>query len=138
MKRSRLHCITPRQGRKNFVFLSEERLSPREVKPCGFVRHFFCKKKKNGGERGNRRRSEATTSTSIADHRARSAGQPTKKSRFLRHAESTKVKIKKPKCKFTCKLGIYCFYSDFLSSAWKKTKKMAEREGNSAIFIKTT
>ena len=40
---SRLHCITPWQGRKPSV-LSEERLSPREEKPCGFVPPFFCKK----------------------------------------------------------------------------------------------
>ena len=31
--------------------------------------------------------------------------------------------------KFTCNLEIYYFYSDFLSTAWKKAKKMAEREG---------
>jgi hypothetical protein len=54
--------------------LSEERLSPREVKPCGFVRHFFAFKnaflglpsfhsgypaflQKNGGKRGIRQRS---------------------------------------------------------------------------------
>ena len=30
--------------KKKLCFLSEERLSPREVKPCGFVRHFFAKK----------------------------------------------------------------------------------------------
>ena len=35
--------------------LSEERLSPREEKPCGFVRHCFANLgKKNGGERGIR------------------------------------------------------------------------------------
>ena len=31
--------------KKKLRFLSEERLSPREVKPCGFVRHFFGQKK---------------------------------------------------------------------------------------------
>ena len=40
VKMSRLHCITPWQGRKPMV-LSEERLSPREEKTCVFVRHFF-------------------------------------------------------------------------------------------------
>ena len=41
VKMSRLHCITPWQGRKPMV-LSEERLSPREEKTYVFVRHFFC------------------------------------------------------------------------------------------------
>ena len=41
---SRLHCMTPWQGRKPAV-LSEERLSPREEKTYVFVRHFFGKKK---------------------------------------------------------------------------------------------
>ncbi|MBQ7394458.1 MAG: hypothetical protein IJV89_08940 [Lentisphaeria bacterium] len=36
VKMSRLHYITPWQGRKPSV-LSEERLSPREVKTCVFV-----------------------------------------------------------------------------------------------------
>jgi len=31
--------------------------------------------------------------------------------------------------KFTCNLEIYYFYSDFLSTAWKMAKKMAEKEG---------
>jgi hypothetical protein len=48
---SRLHCITPWQGRKPSV-LSEERLSPREEKTYVFVRHFLGKK--NGGERVSR------------------------------------------------------------------------------------
>ena len=43
VKMSRLHCITPWQGRKPSV-LSEERLSPREEKTSVFVRHFFYKK----------------------------------------------------------------------------------------------
>ena len=32
--------------KKKLRFLREERLSPHEVKPDGFVDHFFCKKKK--------------------------------------------------------------------------------------------
>jgi len=39
--------------KKRLCLLSEERLSPREVKPCGFVRHF----QKNGGEMGHPRNS---------------------------------------------------------------------------------
>jgi hypothetical protein len=46
VKMSRLHCITPWQGRKPSV-LSEERLSPREEKTYGDLRHFFGQK--NGG-----------------------------------------------------------------------------------------
>ena len=37
--------------------------------------------------------------------------------------------MKKLKSKFTCNLEFYYFYSDFLSTAWKKGKKMAEKEG---------
>ena len=37
--------------------------------------------------------------------------------------------MKKLKSKFTCNLEFYYFYSDFLSTAWKRAKKMAEREG---------
>ena len=50
---SRLHFITPWQGRKPAV-LSEELLlaQKREEKTYVFVRHFFAKK--NGGERGIR------------------------------------------------------------------------------------
>ena len=80
-------------------------------------------------ERGIRRRSNATTSASIADLRSRSAEQPIKKSRFLRHAESCNIKIKKLNSKFTCDLEFYYFYSDFLTPLGKKAKKMAEREG---------
>jgi len=36
--------------KKSVWLLSEVRLSPREVKPCGFV--FFAIGKKNGGEGG--------------------------------------------------------------------------------------
>ena len=39
--------------KKRLHLLSEERLSPREVKHCGFVRHFWGQK--NGGESGIRR-----------------------------------------------------------------------------------
>ena len=44
---SRLHCITPWQGRKPSV-LSEERLSPHEEKTYVFVRHFLGKKMAEG------------------------------------------------------------------------------------------
>ena len=42
---SRLHCITPWQGRKPWA-LSEELLlaQQREEKTYGDLRHFFCKK----------------------------------------------------------------------------------------------
>ena len=108
-------------------------------KPDGFIPPFFLYKKKwrirlrpsglrRDKERGIRHeRSEV--SASIADRRSRSAGQPIKKSRFLRHAESCNVKMKKLKSKFTCDLEFYYFYSDFLSTAWKRAKKMAEKEG---------
>ena len=80
-------------------------------------------------ERGIRRRSNATTSVSIADLWSRSAGQPIKKSRFLRHAESRNVKMKKLNSKFTCDLEFYYFYSDFLSTAWKRAKKNGGERG---------
>ena len=53
VKMSRLHCITPWQGRKPSV-LSEELLlaQKREEKTYVFVPPFFCKK--NGGRRGIR------------------------------------------------------------------------------------
>ena len=71
---------------------------------------------------GTRRRSGATTCASIAARRARSAGQPLKKSRFLRHAESNRVKRKNLKCKPACELEIYCFYRDFLPQTEKNKK----------------
>ena len=37
--------------------------------------------------------------------------------------------MKNLKCKFTCKLEIYYFYSDFLKSRGKRQKQMAEKEG---------
>ena len=59
---SRLHCITPWQGRKPSV-LSEELLlaQKREEKTYVFVRHFFGKK--NGGEGGIRTRGTVSRTT---------------------------------------------------------------------------
>jgi len=37
--------------------------------------------------------------------------------------------MKKLNSKFTCDLEFYYFCSDFLSTAWKMAKKMAEKEG---------
>ena len=47
-------------------------------------------------------------------------------------------KNEKLNSKFTCDLEFYYFYSDFCPTLGKEQKKMAEREANSTIFIKTT
>ena len=73
-------------------------------------------------ERGIRRRAKP-------DEPERRDGNPDKKSRFLRHAESNNAKMKKLKGKFTCDLEFYYFCSDFLTPLGKRAKKMAEREG---------
>ena len=56
-------------------------------------------------------------------------GNPDKKSRFLRHAESTTQKEKILTGKFYLPKSGFAFCSDFFNTAWKKAKKMAEREG---------
>ena len=40
--------------KKKLCFLSEERLTPREVKPCGDLRHFFAKKWRREGDSNSR------------------------------------------------------------------------------------
>ena len=56
-------------------------------------------------------------------------GNPDKKSRFLRHAESTTQKEKILTGKFYLPKSGFAFYSDFLTLLGKKAKKMAEKEG---------
>ena len=74
-RRERLHPPSPRLRRdkqarrlregedvkKSLRLLSEERLPPREEKPCGFVRHFLSIK--NGGESGIRTHGELPHTT---------------------------------------------------------------------------
>ena len=106
---------------------------------CVFVRHFFGKK--NGGSvfahpgyAGTRRegfdtRAQPEVSVSIADLRSRSAGQPIKKSRFLRHAESCNVKMKNSIASLLAILSFIIFTVIFCPPPGKEQKKMAEREG---------
>ena len=87
----------------------------------------FCHKPAMSQKKWRERRD--LTEAQRADEPERSDGNPHKKSRFLRHAESNTAKIKKLKSKFTCALKFYDFCSDFLKTARKKDKKMARETG---------